>query len=74
MGGGVAGLSAIATARNLVNTFDIGASLQKLKFCLKGAVVRGFDTRAAVKEQFESLGAEFLEVCLIDSLLQVIQD
>jgi len=27
-----------------------------------GAIVRGFDTRSAVKEQVESLGAEFLEV------------
>ncbi|MCA9673253.1 MAG: Re/Si-specific NAD(P)(+) transhydrogenase subunit alpha [Myxococcales bacterium] len=27
-----------------------------------GAIVRAFDTRAAVKEQVESLGAEFLEV------------
>ena len=27
-----------------------------------GAIVRGFDTRAAVKEQVESFGAEFLEV------------
>ncbi|RZF32247.1 hypothetical protein LSTR_LSTR009476 [Laodelphax striatellus] len=27
-----------------------------------GAVVRAFDTRAAVKEQVESLGAEFLEI------------
>jgi hypothetical protein len=44
IGGGVAGLSAIATARGL------------------GAVVRGFDTRAAVKEQVQSLGAEFLEL------------
>lgn len=44
IGGGVAGLSAIATAKSL------------------GAIVRGFDTRAAVKEQFKSLGAEFLEV------------
>lgn len=44
IGGGVAGLSAIATAKSL------------------GAIVRGFDTRAAVKEQVESLGAEFLEV------------
>lgn len=44
IGGGVAGLSAIATARSL------------------GAVVRGFDTRAAVKEQVQSLGAEFLEL------------
>ncbi len=26
-----------------------------------GAVVRGFDVRAAVKEQVESLGAKFLE-------------
>lgn len=44
IGGGVAGLSATATAKNL------------------GAVVRLFDTRPAVKEQAESLGAEFLEV------------
>lgn len=47
-GGGVAGLSAIATARNM------------------GAIVRGFDTRAAVKEQVQSLGAEFLEVTGIE--------
>jgi NAD(P) transhydrogenase len=29
-----------------------------------GAIVRAFDTRASVKEQVESLGAEFLEVTL----------
>lgn len=44
IGGGVAGLSAIGTAKSM------------------GAVVRGFDIRAAVKEQVQSLGAEFLEV------------
>ena len=44
IGGGVAGLSSIATAKSL------------------GAIVRGFDTRPAVKEQVKSLGAEFLEV------------
>ena len=49
IGGGVAGLSAIATAKSL------------------GAIVRGFDTRAAVKEQVQSLGAEFLEVKLKES-------
>lgn len=49
IGGGVAGLSAIATAKNL------------------GAIVRGFDTRAAVKEQVQSLGAEFLEVKIQES-------
>lgn len=27
-----------------------------------GAVVRGFDVRPSVKEQIESLGAEFLQV------------
>ena len=27
-----------------------------------GAIVRAFDTRAAVKEQVQSMGAEFLEV------------
>ena len=40
----MAGLSAIATAKNM------------------GAIVRGFDVRPAVKEQVQSLGAEFLEV------------
>lgn len=44
IGGGVAGLSAIATARSM------------------GAVVRAFDVRPAVKEQVQSLGAEFLHV------------
>lgn len=44
IGAGVAGLSAITTAKSL------------------GAVVRAFDTRPAVREQVESLGAEFLEV------------
>jgi NAD(P) transhydrogenase subunit alpha len=44
IGAGVAGLSAIASARGL------------------GAVVRAFDTRPVVKEQVESLGAEFLEL------------
>lgn len=29
-----------------------------------GAIVRGFDTRSSVKEQVESLGAEFLEVTI----------
>jgi H+-translocating NAD(P) transhydrogenase subunit alpha len=42
IGAGVAGLSAIGTARSL------------------GAIVRAFDTRPAVKEQVESMGAEFL--------------
>ena len=49
IGGGVAGLSAIGTARNM------------------GAIVRAFDTRAAVKEQVQSLGAEFLEVDIEES-------
>lgn len=44
IGAGVAGLSAIATARRM------------------GAVVRGFDTRSAAREQVQSLGAEFIEV------------
>ncbi|OAF71593.1 hypothetical protein A3Q56_00629 [Intoshia linei] len=46
VGGGVAGLSATATAKNL------------------GAIVRVFDTRAEVKEQVESMGAEFLTVSI----------
>ena len=44
IGAGVAGLSAITTAKRM------------------GAIVRGFDTRAAAREQVQSLGAEFLEV------------
>jgi proton-translocating NAD(P)+ transhydrogenase len=44
IGAGVAGLSAIGTAKNM------------------GAVVRAFDTRPAVREQVQSMGAEFLEV------------
>lgn len=44
IGAGVAGLSAIGTARSL------------------GAMVKAFDTRPAVKEQVQSMGAEFLEL------------
>jgi NAD(P) transhydrogenase subunit alpha len=44
IGAGVAGLSAIGTAKGL------------------GAIVRAFDTRPVVKEQVNSLGAEFLEL------------
>jgi NAD(P) transhydrogenase subunit alpha len=44
IGAGVAGLSAIGTARNM------------------GAIVRAFDTRPTVKEQVESMGAEYLTV------------
>lgn len=32
-----------------------------------GAIVRGFDTRAAAREQVQSLGAEFLEVSVEES-------
>ncbi|KAI9709504.1 MAG: hypothetical protein M1820_003264 [Bogoriella megaspora] len=46
VGAGVAGLSAIATARRM------------------GAIVRGFDTRSAAREQVQSLGAEFIEVSI----------
>lgn len=49
IGGGVAGLAAVGTAKNM------------------GAVVRLFDVRPAVKEQAESLGAEFLEVSIKES-------
>jgi NAD(P) transhydrogenase len=49
IGGGVAGLSAAATAKSL------------------GAIVRGFDTRASVKEQFKSIGAEFLTINIKES-------
>lgn len=46
IGAGVAGLSAITTAKRM------------------GAIVRGFDTRSAAREQVESLGADFLEVSI----------
>lgn len=49
IGGGVAGLSAMATAKSL------------------GAIVRGSDTREAVREQVESLGAEFVTVKIKES-------
>lgn len=49
IGAGVAGLSAIATARRM------------------GAIVRGFDTRSAAREQVQSLGAEFIEVEIEES-------
>ena len=32
-----------------------------------GAIVRGFDTRSAAREQVQSLGAEFLEVSIEES-------
>ena len=48
IGAGVAGLSAIATAKNM------------------GAVVRAFDTRLATKEQVQSVGAEFLELKVLE--------
>ncbi|WP_308366174.1 MULTISPECIES: Re/Si-specific NAD(P)(+) transhydrogenase subunit alpha [unclassified Microbulbifer] len=44
IGAGVAGLSAIGTAKSM------------------GAIVRAFDTRAEVREQVESMGAEFLTI------------
>lgn len=49
IGGGVAGLAAAGTARNM------------------GAIVRLFDTREAVREQAQSMGAEFLEVDIKES-------
>jgi flavin-dependent dehydrogenase len=49
IGGGVAGLAAVGTAKNM------------------GAIVRVFDTRAAVAEQAKSLGAEFLTVDVKES-------
>ena len=49
IGGGVAGLAAIGTAKNM------------------GAIVRVFDTRAAVAEQAKSLGAEFHTVNVTES-------
>ncbi|MBA2664119.1 MAG: Re/Si-specific NAD(P)(+) transhydrogenase subunit alpha [Bradymonadaceae bacterium] len=49
IGAGVAGLAAIAAAREL------------------GAIVYAFDTRAAVKEEIETLGARVLEMDFVES-------
>ena len=48
IGAGVAGLSAIGSAKSM------------------GAIVRAFDTRPEVKEQVESMDAEFLEVDFVE--------
>jgi NAD(P) transhydrogenase len=69
IGAGVAGLSAIGAAKGL------GYSSASLLFhssfsCrtpLRSAIVRAFDTRPAVREQVESMGAEFLEVDVKES-------
>lgn len=53
IGGGVAGLAAAGTAKNM------------------GAIVRLFDTREAVREQAQSMGAEFLEVEIKVSYIQM---
>lgn len=54
----------------------IGGGVAGLAACAQaknmGAIVRAFDTRSAVREQVESLGAEFLTIdikVIIDSLL-----
>lgn len=38
-----------------------------------GAIVRAFDTRSAVKEQVESMGAEFLEITIKVRFLTTIE-
>lgn len=38
-----------------------------------GAIVRGFDVRPSVKEQIESLGAEFLQVNIEVTLTKISQ-
>ncbi len=48
IGAGVAGLSAIGTARSL------------------GAIVKAFDPRSATREQVQSMGAEFLEINVVE--------
>ena len=62
IGAGVAGLSAIATVR-FVSHFSGSRSFTLILQARRlGAIVRGFDTRSAAREQVQSLGAEFLEV------------
>lgn len=62
MGGQITAAGKIPPAKVLV----IGAGVAGLAAIAQaksmGAIVRGFDTRPAVREQVQSLGAEFLEV------------
>ena len=66
IGAGVAGLSAIATVSPLICAMK-AALTSHLQARRMGAIVRGFDTRAAAREQVQSLGAEFLEVEIEES-------
>ena len=46
----------------LLQLFKINVEIGTSQARRMGAIVRGFDTRSAAREQVESLGAEFLEV------------
>ncbi|CCM02070.1 uncharacterized protein FIBRA_04146 [Fibroporia radiculosa] len=60
----IAGYKAVLEAANHFGRFLTG---QVTAAGRMGAIVRGFDTRAAAKEQVQSLGAEFLEVNIQES-------
>lgn len=56
----MAGLSAIASVSEWQDDFHYFLTSAQAR--RMGAIVRGFDTRPAVREQVQSLGAEFIEV------------
>lgn len=68
IGAGVAGLSAIATVSCKTLWSASGTENNSTSQARRmGAIVRGFDTRSAAREQVQSLGAEFLEVTVQES-------
>jgi hypothetical protein len=50
--------------RKTISIVECHLILLLIKARRLGAIVRGFDTRAAAREQVQSLGAEFLEVSI----------
>ncbi|PPR01481.1 hypothetical protein CVT26_015104 [Gymnopilus dilepis] len=62
----IAGYKAVLEASNHFGSFLTGQVTAAGKVCSiarrLGAIVRGFDTRSAAREQVQSLGAEFIEV------------
>ncbi|SPQ21570.1 a51a33ae-3ba4-44a4-ad1a-d0b081f11a55 [Thermothielavioides terrestris] len=63
----IAGYKAVLEASNVFGRFLTGqvtaaGKIPLARFWSLGAIVRGFDTRSAAREQVQSLGAEFIEV------------
>ncbi|KAF9227694.1 PNTB-domain-containing protein [Gyrodon lividus] len=58
----IAGYKAVLEASNHFGRYLTGQVTAAGKARRLGAIVRGFDTRSAAREQVQSLGAEFIEV------------